>query len=219
MSFTSIQNASPYCNCFTKSSYRYNPPPTIAFHLKRVIRNGELIFPFKSWRCIRDYKSESISSTIMRKLRAMKPELVANKLKRLVGEFKSLKEPIDRLKRLLHYATLLAPMDDSARVDGNRVAGCTTEVWLEVKMDDNGRMRFKADSDSEITKGFCSCLIWLLDGAEAAEVMAVEVEDLEAVNLGFEMKVRSRVNTWQNVLISMQKRTSDLILEKNGESP
>lgn len=149
----------------------------------------------------------------------MKPELVANKLKRLVGEFKSLKEPIDRLKRLLHYATLLAPMDDSARVDGNRVAGCTTEVWLEVKMDDNGRMRFKADSDSEITKGFCSCLIWLLDGAEAAEVMAVEVEDLEAVNLGFEMKVRSRVNTWQNVLISMQKRTSDLILEKNGESP
>ncbi|CAL5368039.1 unnamed protein product [Camellia sinensis] len=30
--------------------------------------------------------------------------------------------------------------------------GCTTQVWLEV-------MRFRADSDSEITKGFCSCLI------------------------------------------------------------
>ncbi|KAF2593120.1 hypothetical protein F2Q70_00045064 [Brassica cretica] len=84
----------------------------------------------------------------------------ADKLHLLVSEFRFLTEPIDRVKRLLSYATALAPLEDSARVPANRVTGCTTQVWLEIKKDELGRMRFKADSDSEISKGFCSCLIW-----------------------------------------------------------
>ncbi|KAL3808640.1 hypothetical protein ACJIZ3_000229 [Penstemon smallii] len=56
--------------------------------------------------------------------------------------------------------------------------GCTAQVWLNVKMDDNGVMRFRVDSDSEITKGFCSCLIW----------------DLIEMNIGFQSRGNSRVN-------------------------
>lgn len=222
-SITSFRNASPYYNCFSKSSKRYNRS-SIEYQSKLVIRNVKY-FRFKSLKCIRycdfDSDSDSSSSMIMRsqKPSGMIHELVADKLERLVSEFEALEKPIDRVKRLLHYATFLAPMDESARVSENRVAGCTVEVWLEVKMDDNGRMRFKADSDSEITKGFCSCLIWMLNGAEASEVLAVKIEDLAAMNLGPPIKAQSRVNTWQNVLISMQQRTSDLVSEKNGESP
>ncbi|CAH8346703.1 unnamed protein product [Eruca vesicaria subsp. sativa] len=135
----------------------------------------------------------------------------ADKLHLLVSEFRSLTEPIDRVKRLLNYATALAPFDDSARVPENRVTGCTTQVWLEIKMDELGRMRFKADSDSEISKGFCSCLIWILDGAKPEEVMGVRGEDLSEMNVGVHGKVQSRVNTWHNVLMSMQKRTKALV--------
>ncbi|RAL42929.1 hypothetical protein DM860_009711 [Cuscuta australis] len=93
--------------------------------------------------------------------------------------------------------------------------GCTTQVWLEARMDGEGRMRFKVDSDSEITKGFSSCLIWLLDGAAPPEVLGVAAEDLAAVNVaGFPSKVRSRVNTWHNVLIGMQKKTMDCVGER-----
>ncbi|KAG2321941.1 hypothetical protein Bca52824_015154 [Brassica carinata] len=135
----------------------------------------------------------------------------ADKLHLLVSEFRSLTEPIDRVKRLLSYATALAPLEDSARVPANRVTGCTTQVWLEIKMDELGRMRFKADSDSEISKGFCSCLIWILDGAKPEEVMGVKGEDLSEMNVGVHGKVQSRVNTWHNVLMSMQKRTMALV--------
>ncbi|KAF8092786.1 hypothetical protein N665_0401s0033 [Sinapis alba] len=137
----------------------------------------------------------------------------ADKLHLLVSEFKSLTEPIDRVKRLLNYATALAPLDDSARVPANRVTGCTTQVWVEIKIDELGRMRFKADSDSEISKGFCSCLIWILDGAKPEEVMGVRGEDLSEMNIGVHGKVQSRVNTWHNVLLSMQKRTMALVGE------
>ncbi|CAH8257411.1 unnamed protein product [Arabidopsis lyrata] len=134
-----------------------------------------------------------------------------DKLRILVSEFRSLTEPIDRVKRLLHYAATLAPLDDSARVSANRVTGCTTQVWLEIKMDEFGRMRFKADSDSEISKGFCSCLIWILDGAKPEEVMGVRSEDLSEMNVGVHGKEQSRVNTWHNVLMCMQKRTMTLV--------
>ncbi|KAL0877491.1 hypothetical protein Bca101_027196 [Brassica carinata] len=136
-----------------------------------------------------------------------------DKLRLLVSEFRSLKEPIDRVKRLLNYAMDLAPLDDSARVPENRVPGCTTQVWLDIKMDELGRMRFRADSDSEISKGFCSCLIWILDGAKPEEVMGVRGEDLAEMNVGVHGKAQSRVNTWHNVLMSMQKRTMALVVD------
>ncbi|CAK9166142.1 unnamed protein product [Ilex paraguariensis] len=144
---------------------------------------------------------------------------VAEKVQCLVSEFKSLSESIDRVKRLLLYASVLPPFDESARLQENRVMGCTTQVWLEVKMDSDGLMRFRIDSDSEITKGFCSCLIWLLDGAAPEEVVRVKAEDLDEMNVGLYGRARSRVNTWHTVLISMQKKTKALVEERNYKSP
>lgn len=79
-------------------------------------------------------------------------------------------------------------------------------------MDSGRKMRFTADSDSEISKGFCWCLVWMLDGAEPEEVLTVEREDLVRMNLGLNnVKSRSRINTWHNVFFAMQKATQDLI--------
>ncbi|CAN4124032.1 unnamed protein product [Withania somnifera] len=139
---------------------------------------------------------------------------VVDKVQCLSLEFKSLSEPIDRVKRLLHYASVLPPLCEAARVHENRVLGCTTQVWLEVMMDNKGSMKFSVDSDSEITKGFCSCLMWVLDGEEPEEILSVTAEDLADMNVGLPNKGRSRVNTWHNVLFSMQNRTNDCVQER-----
>ncbi|CAK8567261.1 unnamed protein product [Lathyrus sativus] len=137
---------------------------------------------------------------------------VTDKLNGLASEFASLSEPIERVKRLLHYASLLPPLDRSDRVPENRVSGCSTEIWVVARMDSGRKMRFKADSDSEISKGFCWCLVWMLDGAEPEEVLTVERDDLVRMNLGLNIvKSRSRINTWHNVFFAMQKATQDLI--------
>nr|XP_016498472.1 PREDICTED: quinolinate synthase, chloroplastic-like [Nicotiana tabacum]A0A1S4CB73.1 RecName: Full=Quinolinate synthase, chloroplastic; Flags: Precursor [Nicotiana tabacum] len=141
------------------------------------------------------------------------------KLQLLISEFQSLVEPMDRVKRLLHYSTLLPPMDASFKTPENRVPGCTTQVWLNVSFDEaENRMKFLADSDSEITKGFCACLVSLLDGATPDEVLALKTEDLNALNVaGLNGKgSASRANTWHNVLVSMQKRTRALVAEREG---
>ncbi|KAL1542039.1 quinolinate synthase [Salvia divinorum] len=143
------------------------------------------------------------------------------KVQILVEEFQSLTDPVDRVKRLLHYAELLPPLGDSMKIADNRVPGCTAQVWLHVEMDGGGRMRFLAESDSEITKGFCACLVRALDGATAEEVLAFKAEDFEALSVaglngGKGGYSSSRSNTWHNVLISMQKRTKALVAERDG---
>jgi sulfur transfer protein SufE len=145
-------------------------------------------------------------------LTASSPYSVTEKLNNLASEFASLTEPIDRVKRLLHYASLLPPLDRSDRVPENRVSGCSTEVWVVAHMDESRKMRFKADSDSEISKGFCWCLVWMFDGAEPEEILTVERDDLVGMNVGLNnVKARSRINTWHNVYFAMQKATQDLI--------
>lgn len=133
----------------------------------------------------------------------------------MVAEFRSLEEPIDRVKRLLDYACVLPGLGELTRSPENRVPGCAAQVWLEVGVDEGGRMRFGADSDSEITKGFCSCLIFLLNGAYPQEVLKVKAEDLADMNVG--LPVRSRVNSWHNVLISMQERTKSFLVQEDEE--
>lgn len=145
----------------------------------------------------------------------------ATKLQRIVEEFQSLTDPVDRVKKLLHYAEFLPPFDDSLKTADNRVPGCTAQVWLRVELDRDNRLRFSADSDSEITKGFCSCLIRVLDGATPEQVLAVKTEDLGAlsvIRVNGEKSVysSSRGNTWYNVLMSMQKMTKALVAEREG---
>ncbi|GAV87007.1 SufE domain-containing protein [Cephalotus follicularis] len=201
------------------------PPPTttrrrttliLSSFIKQPIFNTKNIhLTLKSLKCFVDIPNLSVScsSTTTRTDSPIESEeeRVANKLQRLVFEFRSLTEPIDRVKRLLHYAETLPPLNESARVEANRVTGCTTQVWVEAKMDEFGRMRFGADSDSQITKGFISCLVWMLDGAYPDEVLTVKTEDLTDMNVGIHGKEKSRVNTWRNVLAAMQDRTSNIL--------
>ncbi|KAL0014018.1 hypothetical protein SO802_001087 [Lithocarpus litseifolius] len=75
---------------------------------------------------------------------------VSSKLNRLIFEFQSLLEPIDRVKRLLHYATLLPELDPSAKVDLNQVMDCRARVWIQAELGNNGNMRFFTNSNFEI---------------------------------------------------------------------
>ncbi|XP_020588190.1 quinolinate synthase, chloroplastic [Phalaenopsis equestris] len=144
----------------------------------------------------------------------------SSRLRRLASEFRSLPVPIDRVKLLLSYASDLPPFPNAERVNSNRVMGCTAQVWLSAWMDALGRMRFAVDSDSEITRGYCACLLAVLDGARPEEVLAIRTDDLADLTLGgLDGRVRSRMNTWHNVLVSMQKKTRALVFAGEGRPP
>eukprot|EP01018_Ginkgo_biloba_P025537 Gb_22261 [translate_table: standard] len=145
-------------------------------------------------------------------------EDVATRLNRILAEFKKLENPRDRVMRLLEYSSLLPPLPPCDRVSSNRVMGCTAQVWLTAELGSDGRIYFGADSDSEITRGFCACLINSLNGALPEEMLQVKTEDLSTLNIGVAGGARSRANAWHNVLISIQKRTRSISCKKSREA-
>ncbi|MBA0578371.1 hypothetical protein Gorai_020656, partial [Gossypium raimondii] len=221
-----IKPSSSSCSSlFAISRTQNSRPKPLLFNFHGIPRNHQNSF-FKSLKCIQSpppgslpSNPTSFSCSAVTLSPTQTSYLPPRKLSTLVAEFQSLLEPLDRVKRLLHYASLLPPLPASSRTDSNRVMGCTARVWLDAQMDSEGNIRFWADSDSEITKGFCACLVSVLDGAGPEEVLQLKTEDLAALNVGLPGGERSRVNTWHNVLISMQKRTRALVAQKERKTP
>ncbi|KAH8975738.1 hypothetical protein BDL97_01G174500 [Sphagnum fallax] len=139
------------------------------------------------------------------------------RLQYLVEEITKLGDSRDRMHRVLEYASKLGCLPAEAKISANRVMGCTAQVWLTVELTVDGRVRFAADSDSAVTRGLCALLVEALNGASSQEVLAVPVDMLRG--LGFGMEAQSRGNTWHNVLITLQKRTSMLVAQMAGFSP
>ncbi|KAL5206417.1 hypothetical protein ABZP36_034626 [Zizania latifolia] len=138
------------------------------------------------------------------------------RLRRLAEEFRAVPEAY-RARRLLAYAAALPRLGDADRVAANRVMGCVAQVWLVGRCDGAGRMKFAADSDSELSRGYCACLVSALDGARPEEVLDVDPADLAP--LGVAAGTRSRASTWHNVLVGMQKRARAAIAAREGRSP
>lgn len=142
------------------------------------------------------------------------------RLRRLAEEFRALPSDADRARRLLSLASALPRLPAPDRAPGNRVMGCVARVWLAARCDGGGRMWFAADSDSELSRGYCACLVAALDGATPEDVLAVDPADPALAPLAAGMAaVRSRTSTWHNVLVGMQKRARAAIAAREGRRP
>lgn len=194
----------------TNPNYKHTPSRSRTFHPRY-----SLSFVFRCSAAPLFSASAAIAvSAITESAAESTADVPTLRLHRLSDEFRSLSEPIDRVKRLLFYAADLPPFPDADRTSSNRVTGCTAQVWLSARMDSLGRMRFAADSDSEITRGFLACLLSVVDGALPEDVIAMRTDDLADLNVvGVGGRTHSRVNTWHNVLVSMQKRARALMAQ------
>uniref|UniRef100_A0A0E0J959 Quinolinate synthase, chloroplastic n=1 Tax=Oryza nivara TaxID=4536 RepID=A0A0E0J959_ORYNI len=139
------------------------------------------------------------------------------RVSRLAEEFRVSPDAADRARRLLARAAALPRLGEADRVAANRVMGCVAQVWLVGRCDGAGRMRFAADSDSELSRGYCACLVSALDGARPEEVLDVDPADLAPLGgAAAGTGARSRASTWHNVLIGMQKRARAAIAAREG---
>ncbi|OHX68587.1 SufE family protein [Flammeovirga pacifica] len=68
----------------------------------------------------------------------------------------------------------LSALDEKHMVDENLIKGCQSKVWLTTEFED-GQIIFKADSNTDITKGLISLLIRVLNGRSPQEIMNAEL--------------------------------------------
>lgn len=125
-------------------------------------------------------------------------------------------DPLQRYKQLLHFAGRLAPLPAELRTREHKVQGCVSQVWVVPCLGADGRLSWRADSDSQLTKGLAALLVEGLSGLTPEQVAAMSPSFIQ--DLGFaEALTPSRNNGFLNMFKLMQRRALEYCLQRHGE--
>lgn len=107
---------------------------------------------------------------------------IAEKQAALEAEFAALPDWEARYQRIIALAKGLPPLEERHRIEGNRVRGCSSTVWLWADLAD-GRVTYQADSDAVLVRGLVALLIHVYSGHSPSEILAAKPAFIERLGL------------------------------------
>lgn len=97
-------------------------------------------------------------------------------LAELIENFDLLEDWEQRIEYVIDLGQALPPLAEEDRIEANKVPGCAAQVWLTTRRSDEGRMRFRADSDSAISKGNVALLLMLFSDRTPDEILGLDAK-------------------------------------------
>ncbi len=88
----------------------------------------------------------------------------------------------EKYKRIIDMGKEMPAFPEEHRLDGNKVKGCQSQVWLYAK-EEGEKIRFFGDSDASIVKGLVGLLISVYDDSTPDQILAQRPTFLEDLGL------------------------------------
>ena len=88
----------------------------------------------------------------------------------------------ERLAAVVDRVRKMPPLDDTERVESNRIQGCISRVWL-VSSREASSCRFRVDADSVMVRGLAALVCEFYDGALPREIVAEHADILDLLKL------------------------------------
>lgn len=125
----------------------------------------------------------------------------------LVDEFALLPDWEERISHVIELARSLEPLDESERVEANRVRGCASQVWLvsERRAEAPEKLYFRGESDAHLVRGEIAMLMRVFSGRTPIEILGVDPQALFE-RLGLKEALTAQRS---NGLFAMIKRIQD----------
>ncbi len=118
------------------------------------------------------------------------------RIKKLKDTLTNMKDWESRYQYLIQLGRELPPMRVELQTEDNKVRGCQSQVWLSVRVVEEGRLYFEADSDALIVKGLVALLLMVYQNLTPAEILQTSPQFIK--DLGFEQHLSpSRANGLQ----------------------
>jgi cysteine desulfuration protein SufE len=133
--------------------------------------------------------------------------------KEIVEEFSLFDSWDDKYEYIIDLGKRLPELDQQYKLDENRVRGCQSTVWL-VSDYREGRVYFKADSDSVIVKGLISMLIRVLSGHTPDEIIQAKLGFIQEIGMTTHL-----AQTRSNGLLAMVKQMKNFALAYKIKNP
>lgn len=119
----------------------------------------------------------------------------------IIDEFADLNDWMDRYAYIIELGTQLEPLDAEQKVPANLIEGCQSRVWIAADRLEDGRIRFKADSDAMIVKGIVDLLMRVLSERTPDEILNADLYFIDKIGLSDHLSP-----TRSNGLVAMVKQ-------------
>ncbi|AFL85990.1 SufE protein probably involved in Fe-S center assembly [Belliella baltica DSM 15883] len=84
---------------------------------------------------------------------------------------------------IMELGNKLPEMPDSHKSEENIIKGCQSKVWLTAS-EENNKINYLADSNTDITKGLISLLIRVLSGRSPEEIIKADLDFIGKIGMG-----------------------------------
>ena len=108
---------------------------------------------------------------------------IEKKQQEIIEEFGMFDEWMEKYEHLIELGKELPLIDEHYKIDENLIKGCQSRVWLHAEVDDDGKVRFSADSDAIITKGIISLLVRVLDDEYPEDIIRADLHFIDDIGL------------------------------------
>jgi cysteine desulfuration protein SufE len=124
----------------------------------------------------------------------------------IVDEFSLFDSWDDKYEYIIDLGKKPAPLEEQYKKDENKVKGCQSTVWLVADFR-NGRVYFKAESNSVIVQGLISLLIRVLSGQKPDDIVGAKLDFLNEIGM-----MTHLAQTRSNGLLAMVKQMKNYAL-------
>ena len=129
---------------------------------------------------------------------------VNEKQDEIIEEFEGLTDWMDRYAYIIDLGNTLPDYPDSEKTPQNLIEGCQSRVWIDAKLEEDGKIDFKADSDALIVKGIVSLLMQVLNHRTPDEILDADLYFIDKIGLSEHLSP-----TRSNGLVAMVKQIRD----------
>lgn len=122
----------------------------------------------------------------------------------IIEEFEGIDDWMDRYAYIIELGGTLPEFPESEKKPSNLIEGCQSRVWIDAKLDDEGRIDFRADSDAMIVKGIVALLMRVLNHRTPDEILGADLYFIDRIGLGEHLSP-----TRSNGLVAMVRQIKD----------
>ena len=101
----------------------------------------------------------------------------------IIEEFSIFDEWLDKYEYIIEQSTVLPEIEPAHKNNNYLIEGCQSRVWIDAKLNQNGKIEFSADSDAIITKGIIALLIRVLNNLSPQEVLNADLFFIDKIGL------------------------------------
>ena len=83
---------------------------------------------------------------------------------------------------IMELGQKLPDMPEAEKTDDNIVKGCQSKVWMTATLD-KGKIQFRADSNTAITKGLVSLLTRIFNGQRPDDILKAELYFMKRIGM------------------------------------